>query len=241
MGDGIKIITSDFIKINISNSKNNSVSFEKKFPKNITIADLKNKLEIITGGCASTMAIELFDGDRLVCKVDNNSALLGSYPIEDAMRLHVTDTFLFINENVEKFELTDQQYNQKQDSVKNYLKTNKLGKYNEEEMKKLEEKKKQALEDQNKKTALCTVGSRCRVTVKGKPTRLGTVMYNGELDGKAGTYIGVKYDEPLGVNDGSIDGKRYFDCQLKYGGFVSPLNVEVGDYPPEISELDEEI
>lgn len=31
----------DFVQINVSNSQNDTVSFEKKFPKNIKIGDLK--------------------------------------------------------------------------------------------------------------------------------------------------------------------------------------------------------
>lgn len=41
-----------------------------------------------------------------------------------------------------------------------------------------------------------------QVTVTGNPTRRGTVMYNGPLDGKNGIFIGVQYDEPLGKNNG---------------------------------------
>lgn len=42
-----------------------------------------------------------------------------------------------------------------------------------------------------------------QVTVKGQPRRLGTIMYNGPLEGKHGIFLGIKYDEPLGLNDGS--------------------------------------
>ncbi|XP_055371354.1 tubulin-folding cofactor B [Condylostylus longicornis] len=230
---------SDFVKINISNSKNDTVSFEKRFPKSLSVLEFKEKLEIITGGSASSMQLELFKGDKLVCKIDNNEALLGSYPIDDDMRVHVTNDIIFIAEQVEKFELTDQQYEQREDSLKNFLKKNKMGKYNEEEMKKIEEKKKQAAEEEKLKAESCKIGSRCKVQVKGKPTRLGTVMYNGELEGKKGIFIGVKYDEPLGTNNGSVDGKSYFECEEKYGGFVAPGCIEIGDFPPEEDELDE--
>lgn len=231
--------SSDFVKVNVSNSKTDSIAFEKKFPKSLTISDLKEKLEIVTGGSASTMQIELYNGDRLICKMDNNNSLLGSYPIEDGMRLHVIDNFLILADDVEKFELTDTQYEQKQDSVRSFLKKNRLGKYNEEEMKQIEEKRRLAAEEEQRKSELISIGSRCKVQVKGNPTRLGTVMYKGEIDGKKGVFIGVKYDEPLGKNDGSIDGKRYFECEDKYGGFVAPTSVEVGDFPPEDLELDE--
>lgn len=41
MGDSIQIITTDNVKINVSNSQNNVVSFEKRFDKKLSIAELK--------------------------------------------------------------------------------------------------------------------------------------------------------------------------------------------------------
>lgn len=41
MGDQITLGASDFVKVNITNSKTESVVFEKKFPKDISVADLK--------------------------------------------------------------------------------------------------------------------------------------------------------------------------------------------------------
>jgi Dynactin complex subunit involved in mitotic spindle partitioning in anaphase B len=38
-----------------------------------------------------------------------------------------------------------------------------------------------------------------------------------------------------------VNGKRYFECQPKYGGFVRPTYITVGDYPEESFDLDEEI
>lgn len=160
-------------------------------------------LEIVTGGNSATMNLELYSGDKLITIFNNNDALLGSYPIEDGMRVHVIDNFLFISENVEKFELTDQQYSEKQDTLKNFLLKNKLGKYDEVEMKKIEEKKIAAQKEEQRLADLMTVGARCEVLLKGNPRRIGTIMYKGELDGKKGLFIGVKFDEPLGVNDGS--------------------------------------
>lgn len=123
----------------------------------------KSKLEIITGGNSATMQLELFNGDKFISKLTNNDSMIGSYPIEDGMRIHVIDNFLFMADSVEKFELNDQQYEQKQDSVRSFLKRNKLGKYNAAEMEELAEKKRQTAEEEKQKAMLCAVGSRCKV------------------------------------------------------------------------------
>lgn len=149
------------------------------------------------------MQLELYSGSKLVCKIDNNDAMLGSYSIEDGMRIHVIDNIV-IDQNVEKFELTTQQYDNREDSVRSFLKRNRLGKYNEEEMKEIEKKREEAAQRDLERAQKITVGSRCKVTTANQPTRIGTVMYNGDLEGKKGIFIGVQFDEPLGVNDGSL-------------------------------------
>mmetsp|Transcript_46096 Transcript_46096/g.100117 ORF Transcript_46096/g.100117 Transcript_46096/m.100117 type:complete len:285 (+) Transcript_46096:74-928(+) len=63
-------------------------------------------------------------------------------------------------------------------------------------------------------------------------SRRGSIRYVGSVGGTKGTWIGVALDEPQGQNDGTKDGKRYFECNgPKYGIFAKPENVEVGDFP----------
>jgi len=51
---------------------------------------LKGKLEMVTGASCSSMIVEVYDKDnKFLCRLDNNDALIGSYPIDDGARLHV--------------------------------------------------------------------------------------------------------------------------------------------------------
>uniref|UniRef100_A0AAG5D9F7 CAP-Gly domain-containing protein n=1 Tax=Anopheles atroparvus TaxID=41427 RepID=A0AAG5D9F7_ANOAO len=234
-------VASETVTINVSNSHNDAVSFEQKYSRSLKIYELKHKLEPITGGSAGTMKLELYSGARLLCKLDDDNLPLLSYPIDDGMRIHVIDNFQLFQENVPKFELSQEEYDKKADSLRSFLKKNNLGKYNEEEMAKLEEDRKRQEDEDRKKLEATTIGARCRVTTKGQPTRLGTILYKGSLENKPGTFFGVRFDEPLGVNDGSVNGKRYFECDPKYGSFVAPKAVEVGDFPPEEFSLDDEL
>lgn len=62
--------------------------------------------------------------------------------------------------------------------------------------------------------------------------------YVGPCEGLPdGIWVGVQYDEPVGKNDGSVKGRRYFACPEGFGGFVRPTAVRVGHYPP----LDEDL
>ena len=75
------------------------------------------------------------------------------------------------------------------------------------------------------------VGDRCEVTLGGKR---GEVKFVGKIPAIApGWWVGVQYDEPVGKNDGTVKGNRFFECPPKYGGFLRPDKLQVGDYPEE--------
>ncbi|XP_012231486.1 tubulin-folding cofactor B [Linepithema humile] len=239
------VITPDFVNLSITNSGRESCLVERRFRKGITIDEFKGKLELLTGGNPATMTVQVYDkNDKLICKLEEGQRLLGSYPVDDGMRIHVIDNFSSTTEDlshVEKFEISEEEYAKKTDTVKAFLEKNKLGKYNEEEMQKRAEEKKREEEAEERLASLCKVGNRCEVFVPNQPKRRATILFVGKTEFKEGWWVGVKYDEPLGKNDGSVGGKKYFECAPKYGGFVKPLHVKVGDFPEEDFDMDEEL
>jgi tubulin-folding cofactor B len=85
------------------------------------------------------------------------------------------------------------------------------------------------------------VGGRVRLLPESDARR-GTVSYTGlvpEIPG-IGAWVGVTLDEPTGKNDGSVKGKRYFECGNNCGVFVRPERCEAGDFPV-LDEFDEDL
>lgn len=242
---GITVSSNPLVSVLVTSTAN-PYGVERRFERGLTIATLKTKLELVTGAFSQTMKLTAFTSEnKLVCALDNDDALLGSYPIDDGMILHAEDSNLKPDEysdtsKVEKFEISDEEYKKRQDTVRAFKEKNKLGRFNEEEMKKKEEelKMKEAAEEEKAKSI--KIDDRCQVRVPGQPARRGSVKYVGTADFKPGFWVGVQYDEPHGKNNGTVEGRKYFECADKYGGFVRPSHVEVGDFPEEGLDFDED-
>ncbi|XP_041841504.1 kinesin-like protein KIF13B isoform X1 [Melanotaenia boesemani] len=52
--------------------------------------------------------------------------------------------------------------------------------------------------------------------------KAGTVRYIGATQFAGGLWVGVELDTPVGKNDGSVGGHRYFQCKPGYGVLVRP-------------------
>ncbi|KAJ8256398.1 hypothetical protein COCON_G00185500 [Conger conger] len=245
MDGGVSVITNPTVSVRLTTTLS-SFETNRRFNRGITLAEFKSKLEMVVGSPAACMDLQLFSAsDKFLQKMEDNEALLGSYPVDDDCRIHVTDrSGAQIGEfndlsKVEKYEIAEDDYDKRTDSVRSFLKKKKVGHFDEGKMAQRELDK--AERDLEEKAAAETiaVGNRCQVLVAGQPTKVGTVMFVGTTDFKPGFWVGVKYDEPLGKNDGSVNGKQYFECQPKYGAFVKPQTVKVGDFPEEDYGLDE--
>jgi len=75
-----------------------------------------------------------------------------------------------------------------------------------------------------------------RVAVSGKH---GTVRFMGVTQFAAGVWCGIEFDDPIGRNDGSVQGVSYFECRAEHGIFVRPAQVQLDDSPREATtEID---
>ncbi|KAI0766025.1 CAP Gly-rich domain-containing protein [Irpex lacteus] len=218
---------------------------ERRFDLHTTIEQLKNKLEFITGIPAKNQQIALYNTEtdtEPLAILSDDSKPLGFYSVHEYQFLKVIDTDpstsftgqLTDISQVEKFELTDEAYAQRQDTVLAYKQRHKIGRFAEADA-----------PAPSKPTPHLNIliGSRCEVesTEPGLHKR-GTVRFVGptKFGTGEGVWVGVEYDEPMGKNDGSVQGERYFTCKPNYGVFVRPDRLKIGDFPVEEINFDDE-
>ncbi|ORY06732.1 hypothetical protein K493DRAFT_202972 [Basidiobolus meristosporus CBS 931.73] len=225
-----------------------SSNSERRFDKALTISQLKIKLEPITGIPAESQRLSLYNGEALIGSLEgNDEIMLGAYPVENYMTLQVNDTNPNRIKNqytdlslVEKYELPQEEYEKRSDSVLAFKQRNKLGRFSDSRS----ASEADSNVEYEELAVNIHVGDRCEVEIgSGELKRRGTVRFVGETKFKSGIWVGVQYDEPLGKNDGSVEGERYFECPSNYGAFVRPNKVVVGDFPEEdfddLSDLEE--
>lgn len=241
-------------------------SSERRVNPQWSISELKNRLELITGIPPASQKLSVYGVSAVLpptpitCDASKGETeetkTLENYNIVQYGRIHVDDTrpvsqrenFTDVSE-VEKYVMPEEEYAQRSDSVLAWKKKNQLGRFSEKTTDDQVQKQEQ-IELKVIETRGIKVGERCRVLDTNTTThtqgshdeRRGTVKFVGkvpEIKSSHFYWIGVEYDEPLGKNDGTIQGKKYFDAKPKYGSFVLPDLVEVGDFP-ELSLLSDE-
>ncbi|OWR42946.1 CAP-Gly domain-containing linker protein 1 [Danaus plexippus plexippus] len=58
------------------------------------------------------------------------------------------------------------------------------------------------------------------IVSSSRGSKAGTLRFVGPTEFASGVWGGVELDDPLGKNDGSVDGKRYFECSPRFGLFA---------------------
>lgn len=217
---------------------------ERRLDLHTTVAQLKGKLELITGIPVQNQSIALHGSEadsEPLRSLDDDSKPLGYYGVSDWQVLKVTDTNPATSivgqlgdiSQVEKFELSEEAYAQRQDTVLAYKQRHKIGRFADKDSEEPETPVPQVD---------IPIGARCEVesSEEGFHKR-GTVRFVGPTKfAKTGIWVGVEYDEPIGKNDGSVQGERYFTCPPSHGVFVRPDRVKVGDFPVEEINFDDE-
>lgn len=208
-------------------------SSERRISPGWSIATLKQKLWPITGipPASQTLSIPYASEEDLVAtfRIEPLSVLRVGDRRPRGQRPNYTD-----DSNVDKFELSREEYESRTDSVLAYKRRNRLGRFDPEAGSREEAAVKEA------GSLGLVVGARCRV--EGSADRRGTVRYVGpvsKIPAGGGVWVGVEYDEPVGKNDGSVQDVRYFETKANHGGFLRPGKVRVGDYP--VRDLDDEL
>lgn len=226
-------------------------SSERRITPSWSISQLKAKLEPVTGVPPSSQRLVLKAPGRdpiPVTAADEDAATLSHLPLVPYAELHVQDTRppgarpnYTDTTGVDKYIMPEAEYEKKTDSVLAWKKAHKLGRFDPNAAAHAASKK-AAIEAEVGERGIQT-GKRCRVG--SDDGKRGVVMYVGdvpEIPGE-GVWVGVRLDEPVGKNDGSIGGQRYWGSQgdgsgMKHGVFVRPERVEMGDWPP-IDDLED--
>eukprot|EP01119_Soliformovum_irregulare_P007392 TRINITY_DN19804_c0_g1_i1.p1 TRINITY_DN19804_c0_g1~~TRINITY_DN19804_c0_g1_i1.p1 ORF type:complete len:191 (+),score=61.49 TRINITY_DN19804_c0_g1_i1:321-893(+) len=180
------------------------------------------------------MKIQFHDPEQkqLKFEVSSDQGTLGDTGVENGWVVYVIDQdpqntvrSLQDTSQVEKYEMSDEKYNARETTYRKWKDNNAP----------VSEK---ATPSDAPPTGI-EVGNRCEVdSLGGGLKRRGTVKYIGTVTGSTGHWVGVQLDEPMGKNDGTAKGVRYFECPDKYGLFVKPDKITVGDFP-EMSFDDE--
>lgn len=205
--------------------------YEKKFPSSITLGELKKKLELVVGAAFESIHVELHDDQgKFVASLTDNSKSLKELGVRDGMRIHAIDVSgenveLQDDSMVEKYTMSDDKYNNRKDTARAWKKKLLAGNA-------VDRKHSATMESNYEASEKIKVGDRCEVQLRNCMPRRGIVSFVGETEFREGIWVGVTYDEAVGKNDGAVSGVRYFHCNDKHGGFIRPVDVVVGDFPP---------
>lgn len=226
-------------------------SSERKLSPQWSIQYLRQKLELITGIAPEFQTIHYYaisnsnDYKVLISASAKIEGFVGDWNLAPFSRIHVIDEnpdselSQLADKDVEEYQMTEEEYAKRSDSVLQWKTQNKLGRFNPQ----YQTEKKQKLQMEEEAAANIHVNDRCRIiSIAGE--RRGTVRYVGKiesLDEGEGIWVGIEFDEPVGKNDGLIGDIRIFSCKNNHGSFVKPQKVEVGDYPEESLFSDEEL
>ncbi|KAL2863590.1 tubulin-folding cofactor B [Aspergillus lucknowensis] len=240
----------------VSTSDEPRLLSERRITPSWTVLQTKRKLETMTGIPPSSQRLFLKTPGRSDQWVDGDDTTIGEYGLMRGCEIEVHDTRpqtarvnLSDLSSVEKYVLPTETYENLPNSVLAWKKNQKLGRFDPNALSPAEAMLEQARKDKMEvETRDISVSRRAIILPSTPPhVRRGTIRFVGPvptipypgIDAETADYsvslpiwVGIELDEPIGKNDGSVGGKRYFACPNKTGVFIKPEKVEVGDFPP---------
>jgi len=249
------------VRIHVSHSNLKAKFIEIRLDKHMTIQEVMEKLRRHCGSGVDNMVLQLFNqAHQLVCILDDLDKKFGYYSPEDGFGIHILDSnphsmsaggWLEDVSLVKKYEMSEEDYNKREGTTRKWMQSMKEKDPTWTIQKEMMRRRDPNWQPPNEVTdpehmaeeaSKINVGDRCEIQPGG---RRGEVKFVGKVpELKPGFWVGIALDEPVGINDGSAKGKKYFDCLgPKYGTFARPDKVTVGDFPDlfdeELAELDE--
>ncbi|KAK9843543.1 hypothetical protein WJX81_008120 [Elliptochloris bilobata] len=242
------------VRLHVTHSNLKAEFMELRLDLHMTVEAVKAKLSTHCGTPAADMRLQLHaPGGGPAASLCENHRMLGFYSPQDGWVLHVQDTnphslsahgWLEDTRKVVKYVMSDEDYARRENTYRSYKERRRQDDPEWTAEKELCMRRglpysapapKQdggaapGPEHQATEAAAIPLGSRCEVDPGAKR---GVVRYVGKVAGlPAGWWVGVHFDEPVGKNDGSVKGTRYFECPASHGGLVRPDRVCVGDFP----------
>lgn len=135
-----------------------------------------------------------------------------------------------LNRLKEKYQMSDDVYSRRKGTLKEFLRANQLGRYDERSraLSKTTHQQRKALRESNRlKLKKIDIGMRVEVNEPTFKSRAGEVIYIGIVRGIHGEFVGVQFDEPCGDSNGCDGTTQYFQAKAKHASFVRPEYIEI--------------
>lgn len=217
-------------------------SVTKDFPSTVSLATLCDRIYPLTGIEPKDMKFTMKDEDGSVLKSVNAADLGDSCQVLKNIRI----SYIFVEDISENpvagrlkagdedvtFKLSEEDYAQRENTLLAWKARNKMGRFDPAYKEQLGNSQRRQAES----LQALELNQRCSVKTADRPERRGWLRFIGTIPEISGsdTWCGVEFDEPVGKNNGSINGTTYFGpVNANCGGFVKPSNVKTGfEYTP---------
>lgn len=237
---------SSTVLLNVNHSNLKVTRFlELRMDLTTSISDVKDRLYRHTGTRPSSMTLLLRSSERGPIRHDlaDETRTLADYGAVSGDWLHIVDSdphsasaggWLEDTSLVPKYKLPEGKYESSQNTYRAYkarMREKDPTWSMTSELAKKVNKLNVGGPDHAEEKPRINIGERVEVSPGGNR---GEVRFVGqELTGlPEGWWVGVRFDEPVGKNDGTVKGVKYFDAQQGFGGLIRPSKVTVGDFPP---------